>query len=63
MAALPKIIAFSVALTLSLWIQEHCSRMLAIYTIKELMPAAAAALRKVFSCIRGEQEQITAPVS
>ena len=25
--------------------------------------AAAAALRKVFSCIRGEQEQITTPVS
>ena len=33
MAARPKIIAFSVAVAISLWIQEHCSRMLAISTI------------------------------
>ena len=33
MAARPRIIAFSVAVAFSLWIQEHCSRMLAISTM------------------------------
>ena len=62
-AALPKMIAFSVPVCLSLWTHEHCSRTFAISTMYELSPAAAAVLRKVASCIRGEQEQMTIPVS
>ena len=37
--------------------------MLAISTMYGFSPALSAAFRKVASCIRGEQEQITIPVS
>ena len=54
--------AFSVASSLSLWIHEQCSRMLAISTMYGFSPASSAALRKVASCIRGEQEPMTTAV-
>ena len=49
--------------SLFLWIHEHCSRMFAISSIYGFSPAAAHVLRKVCSCIRGEHEQMTTPVS
>ena len=61
-AALPRMMAFSVPTGISLCTQEHCSRTLAISTMYGLMPALWAVLRKVFSCIRGEQEHTTMPV-
>ena len=61
-AAFPRTIAFSVPIAMSLCIHEHCSRILAISTMYGLRPAAAAVLRNVASCIRGEQEQTTMPV-
>ena len=61
-AALARITAFSVASCISLWIQEQCSRIFAISTMYGFRPAFSAALRKVASCIRGEQEQTTTPV-
>ena len=63
MAALARMIAFSVPSAISLWIHEHCSRMLAISTMYGFRPAACAVLRKVASCMRGEQEHTTTPVS
>ena len=62
-AALARITAFLVASSISLWIQEQCSRMLATSTMYGFRPALSAALRKVVSCIRGEQEHTTSPVS
>lgn len=61
-AARIRITAFSVASSISLWIQEQCSRMFAISTIYGFNPARSAAPRKVVSCIRGEQEQTTMPL-
>ena len=61
-AALASMIAFSVPIGISLCTHEHCSRMLAISTMYGFKPAAAAVLRKVASCIRGEHEQTTIPV-
>ena len=55
-------IALAVACSRSSWIQEQCSRMLAISTRNGLRPACAAARRKVFSCMCGEQAQTTTPV-
>ena len=56
------VIAFGVPSSISLWTQEHCSRMLAISTMNGLMPAFSATARNVASCIRGEQEQTTIAV-
>ena len=47
----------------SSWTQEQCSRMLAISHRKGFSPASATALRKVFSCMRGEQAATTTPSS
>ncbi len=55
--------AFWVASALSGCTQEQCSRMLAISHRKGLRPFSATALRKVGSCIRGEQAATTTPVS
>ena len=54
--------AFLVASSISLWIQEQCSRILAISTIYGFKPAFFAAFLKVVSCIRGEQQHTTIPV-
>ncbi len=51
--------AFSVPASLSLWIQEQCSRMFAISKRKGFRPASATVARKVGSCIRGEHEATT----
>ena len=51
--------AFAVASSRSSWTQEQCSRMFAISHRKGFKPAALAALRKVFSCMRGEQAATT----
>ena len=61
-AARIRMTAFSVASSISLWIQEQCSRMFAISTIYGLSPALSAAFLNVVSCIRGEHEQTTSPV-
>lgn len=55
--------ALAVASSRSSWTQEQCSRMLAISQRKGFRPAALAAVRKVFSCIRGEQAATTTPSS
>ena len=53
------LIAFSVALSLSLCTQAHCSRMLAISHWNGFRPPSAEASRKVFSCRFGEQQEMT----
>ena len=62
-AALPRIIAFSVVVAMSLCIHEHCSRIFATSTRYGFRPTEAAAFLNVFSCILGEHEHITTPVS
>ena len=62
-AAFISAIAFCVPTALSLWTQEHCSRMLATSSIYGFMPTDWTALRNVFSCILGEQVHITTLVS
>ena len=58
----PMSMALAVASSLSSWIQEQCSRMLAISHMNLLRPAWSAARRKVFSCMCGEQAAMTTPV-
>lgn len=58
-----RITAFFVASSISLWIQEQCSRIFAISTMYGFRPALSAAFLNVASCIRGEHEQTTTPVS
>ena len=58
----PMAMAFSVAFSLSSWIQEHCSRTFAISHRKGLRPAPKAARRNVFSCMWGEHAATTTPV-
>ena len=55
-------LAFSVASSLSSVTQEQCSRRLAISHRYGFSPASATALRKVGSCMRGEQAATTTPV-
>ena len=62
-AVLASTMALAVASVLSLCIQEHCSRILAISTMYGLRPAPSAVLRKVASCMRGEQEHTAMPSS
>ncbi len=53
---------FSVAASRSSVTQEQCSRMFAICSRYGLRPPSAAALRKVGSCMVGEQAATTARV-
>ena len=55
--------AFSVVTSPFSCTQEQCSRRLAISHRYGFSPASATALRKVGSCIRGEQAATTTPVS
>jgi len=54
--------AFSVVTSPFSCTQEQCSRRLAISHRYGLRPASATALRKVGSCMRGEQAATTTPV-
>ena len=53
------LIALSVALSMSLWTQLHCSRMLAISHWKVFIPADLAVFRNVVSWRVGEQQDTT----
>ena len=59
MAARTMCLAFSVASTGSSVTHESCSRMLAIWKRNWLRPPSATALRKVGSCMVGEQAATT----
>ena len=54
---------FCVPVSMSGWIQEHCSRMLTISNMNGFMPAWVTVRRKVVSCMRGEQAASTTRVS
>jgi len=55
--------AFFVACSRSEWTHEHCSRRLVISQRYGFRPAVWQVLRKVVSCMRGEQAATTTPVS
>ena len=55
-------IALSVAISLSSWIHEHCSRMFTMSIRYGFRPPSATARRNVGSCMRGEHEAMTTRV-
>src|SRR5512136_2411450 len=56
-------LAFSVACSLLLCTQLHCSRIFEISTLYGFTPPSLATRRKVCSCIRGEHDAMTTPSS